>query len=203
VDWTKRRVSTQVSFHLRVESDAHKEAAMKSTPSSGVLSGVLASLLLASHAAAQTPAQSFTDLQPLLKPGQRVIVTDGKGLKTTGRVVSLLGNQLEIEERRLQIMFSEGSVRRVEADDSTWNGALIGAGVGLLLGVLAVKNPSANSEGEEMGLLGAGPLIGYFLGEAIDRETHRLLYVSPGTSGMTFVPLVGRARVGIAAAIRF
>src|SRR5205809_143627 len=139
---------------------------MKAISVIGRWSMVLAVLALGTvEATAQTPVQSFVDLQPRLKVGQRVFVTDDKGIVTTGRVVSIVGNQLAIdgtqrEPRRpfrarllhpsrpspqKRYLLTEDSVRRIENDDGAWNGALIGVGVGLLLGVWEV-NTSRSDE---------------------------------------------------------
>ena len=174
-------------------------------------------LLLGSDAAAQTPAQSFADLQPLLKPGQRVIVTDAKNVETTGRVVSILGNQLEIDQGRRQLVFSEDTVRWIVEDDSNWNGALIGAGVGLVLAVVATLWISERetgflgtgglNEAEVAGALVSLGLVGIFggsyLGGQIDGGIHRVLYLSPRKSNASIAPLLGFPRVGVAATIRF
>jgi hypothetical protein len=99
-----------------------------------IRSMLLATLALATaDAAAQAPAQSFAELQPTLEVGQTVFITE------------------------------EDSVRRIETDDSDWNGVLIGLGIGSLL-----MWPCANDE--EVG--GAGcvifPVIGMEIGRRID-----------------------------------
>lgn len=93
----------------------------------------------AAQSATQTLVQSFSALQSIVKPAQRVIVTDNTGHKHAGRVIAV-GNQLEMDpgqKRRLlsmdlpigrpQGVFSEDTVRRIENDDSTLNGLAIGS----------------------------------------------------------------------------
>ena len=195
---------------------------MKVTGGIRLSSLVLAALALGTDAAAQTPVQSFAALQPTLKVGQSVFVTDDKGIVTTGRVVSIVGNQLEIDgiqreprrsfrarllhpegpSARKRYLFTEDSVRRIENDDGAWNGALIGVGVGLLLTVWEVSTPQSDE-----GTLGTSlvifPALGGPLGGAIDKMIHRSLYVSARGKSASFAPFLGRGRAGIAATVRF
>lgn len=170
---------------------------------------LLAALALtANSAAAQTPAQSFADLQPTVKFGQRLIVKGEDGRTTKGRLVSITGNQLEIrrtrwffrEERRT---FTEDSVQRIENRDSTWNGSLIGAGVGGLVMFVSLEVPACNQPDDWscMPLL-LSPIAGWVVGDAIDGAINRPVFVSPRGTGITFWPLLGPARVGLAVTAR-
>ena len=175
----------------------------------GLRSMVLAVLALgAADAAAQPPVQSFADLQPTLKVGQSVLVTDDKGITTQGRVVSIVGNQLEISEprfsRKNNHLFTEVSVRRIEDADGSWNGELIGGAIGLLAGWAMVSNPPKNHDSEGGPVLGAGAVAaGVAMGKWIDNKIHRLLYVSPRRAGISFAPSLSPARVSIAATVHF
>ena len=171
---------------------------MKATSATAPWLVTLALLLVGSNASAQTPVQSFTELQPLLKPGQTVFITDSKGDETKGRVVSILGNQIEIKSGRVQLTFTEDSVRRIQKDDSTWNGILIGGGIGFLLGAWALKE----CDDEACLTPGIGALLGVLVGETIDGGTHRTLFVSPNKTRVSIAPLLGRNRFGLAATIR-
>ena len=172
---------------------------------------LLAALVLAANeAAAQAPVQSFADLQPLVKPGQQVIVWGDDGRKTIGRVVSLAGNQLEIQRRRLfrgeRRVFTEQSVGRIENHDSDWNGSLIGVGIGILTALTAARLSDGCGEHylnfcDYVAILSTP--AGYVVGSSIDGAINRTLYVSPGRTRVTLLPLLGRERAGLAAAIRF
>jgi hypothetical protein len=169
-----------------------------------VLLGTL--LLAASDATAQTPVQSFADLQPLVKTGQQVIVWDDDGRKIKAEVLSLSGNQLEIQRwrwffRRERQLFTEDSVRRIENPDSTANGGLLGVGVG---GLMAALRCWADDWGWAcLPWITLAPTAGGFVGAAIDGAVNQPLYVSPRAGGVTLVPLLGRERAGLAARIRF
>jgi hypothetical protein len=168
---------------------------------------LLAALVLAANeAAAQAPVQSFADLQPLVKPGQQVIVWGDDGRKTIGRVVSLAGNQLEIQRRRWfrgeRRVFTEQSVGRIENYDSDWNGSLIGVGIGILTAVLLRDGCGENDVFCDYVAILSTP-AGYVVGSSIDGAINRTLYVSPGGTRATLLPLLGRERAGLAAAIRF
>lgn len=180
---------------------------MSARPGIVLQSAAVASLLLCSSAAAQTPVrmpvQSLAALRPVLTPGERVIVTDSSGQQHPGKVSSLT-DQLQLDQgRQRQTLFSEDAIRRIEKDDSTWDGTLIGFGVGFALGIAVAKNPSADSEGEEIAVGVAICVAGPFVGEWIDGHFHRVLFVSPRRTSLALVPLVGRTRVGVAAGFRF
>jgi len=199
---------------LIILSSPMRRPAVKMATNIGRRFLLLAALVLAANdAAAQAPVQSFADLQPLVKPGQQVIVWGDDGRKTTGRVVSLAGNQLEIRRQRRfrfrqeRLVLTEGSVGRIEHRDSTWNGALLGAGVGVLMTVLVCKTENYYSADPLLRScllwISLGPLGGGLVGGAIDGAINRPLYVSAGGSRITLLPLLGRQRAGLAAAIRF
>src|SRR5262249_28139504 len=92
------------------------------------------------------PARSFSALQPLLTPGERVIVRDASGRTTKGRFVSLTESSLKVvrrgwTSRSEERTWTEGAVSRVQHEDSTWNGNVIGAAAGFVAIVVMVKSP--------------------------------------------------------------
>ena len=159
-------------------------------------------------ASAQAPAASFANLGPLVTTGQQVVVRDADGRKFIGEVVSLTGNQLEVERRRWfrreRRLFTEESTRRIEHRDSTANGVLIGAGVGALAALVACKTNRDPDNWSCLGWLSA-PVPAALIGGAMDGARNRPLYISPSTARLTVMPLlrVGRDRATLAAAIRF
>lgn len=172
-----------------------------------VLLGAL--VLAATDAAAQAPEQSFADLQPLIKPGQRVIVLGDDGRKVTAEVVSLTGTQLEVQRSRMfrlrkeQLVFTEGSVSRIENADSTANGGWLGFGVGALMALAVCKSDPGPENMSCLTWLTFAPTVGGFVGAGIDGAVNRPLYVSPRGGGVTLVPFLGREQAGLAARVRF
>ena len=86
-------------------------------------------ILAPSPAPAQATANSFAELQTVLKKGQTVMVTDASGQRVKGKVAEVSPSSLVvlIPEART---FAEGTVREIRAAGSSRNGALIGLGVG-------------------------------------------------------------------------
>src|SRR4030095_11688359 len=103
--------------------------------------GVLAGILFAAAVARAQDVSSFSDLPRVLQPGQRVIVREGDGRVSRGKVVLVDEHRLEIEWRRWlfarrQQSFTGATVESIKVKDSDWNGMLVGAGAGLLAGWL-------------------------------------------------------------------
>ena len=101
----------------------------------------LSALLLAIapfDARAQVVATSFEELQPLLKPGDPIDITETGGRKIKGRLGELSASSLELQAREGGTRFSEGDVRqiRLARRDSLWNGTLIGFAPGAAIGAL-------------------------------------------------------------------
>src|SRR5258708_206188 len=125
---------------------------MKPTNTTGLCLMLFAVVTARTDVAAQAPARTLVDLQSRLKGGEGVWVVDDKGLKTTGRVVSISGAQVEVEGTqrpkslvkkfffvegtapRKRYVFTETSLRWIQTDDSTWDGIVIGVAIGGLMG---------------------------------------------------------------------
>ena len=150
----------------------------------------------------EAPNHSFQQLT--VKPQQRIHVQPTDGKTISWRVVSLTGDQLEVERRRWNFriekrIFTQGSVRRIKAHDSSLNGMLIGAGAGFLGGVLI------GSICNDLGCLWPAVLsigMGPSLGIAIDEFRERTIYTPTAGTTVTLSPLAGPNRFGVAAQIR-
>lgn len=175
----------------------------------------IAFVLVAGTVAAQTvtPVQSFANLQPLVISGQEVIVWQNDGRKVVGRVVSVSGDKLELRRpprfigRDRHDVYVESAVTRIEARDSTFNGGLIGLGLGLLVSVAATVTEDRNDDDSNALLYVVwSPTIGGFIGAAIDGAINRPLFVSPSAKRVTLRPVVrgkGGRVVGAMATVRF
>ena len=156
---------------------------------------------------AQTPVQSFDQLNGVVSPGMSVVVQTADGRRATGKVLSLSGAAIEIDRQlwffRVRTMsIPAGSVRRVEKRDSTWNGALIGVGIGAAATVaecVATRNNPGDWSCLEWALI--APLAGGAIGEGIDARIRQPLYISGPRVQLS--PVGGRGRIGVVAAVRF
>jgi hypothetical protein len=133
-------------------------------------------------AAAQPPVDAFADLRSVLKVGQDVIVTDTLGDTQRGELLTISSTELTIRWRSLfrrrERSFREETVRRVQVADSTWNGSLVGLGIGVAVTVIGAQ--SCDDSAGCYGVLLAAP-SGILAGEMIDRARNRVVFVSPGT----------------------
>jgi hypothetical protein len=174
-----------------------------------ILLASLATLAIAAEAAAQVPVQAFGDLPTVLVTGQRVIAREAGGRTSRGRVVSLSDGTLEIEWRRWIFQrrhrsLSERSVQSISIQDSDWNGTLLGAGVGILAGMVIDEQPCGVVE-PCLKPIGAylGAWIGALIGGAVDRSMNQVVYRSPRREGLRITPIVGTRRVGFTASAAF
>jgi hypothetical protein len=154
--------------------------------------------------AQEPPVHSFELLQ--VQVGQRLIVAPEDGRSVDGRLISKTGNELAIERRRWNFkkerrVFTEQSVRRISLKDSTLNGTLIGAGVGLAGAVIVY-----NTCDDDLGCIAPfmmAILLGPPIGRTIDGFNNRELYTSDPGSRVTVSPMVAPNRLGVLAQIRF
>ena len=158
-----------------------------------VLALALSSAAGAEEQADSVPARSFTALQPLLTPGERLIIRDGSGRKTHGRLVSLSGDELEIKRRRWNLRterraWMEGTVERIQHEDSRWEGGVVGAAVGLAAVVIMVKS---RCDERCLPFAGTGVPLGALIGSAIDGSINQTLYASPFGSRFSIAPASG------------
>jgi len=153
--------------------------------------------------AQEPPVHSFQQLQ--VKPGQWLIVRAEDGKTARGRVVSIAGGQLDMEQRRWPFrkerrVFTEQAVRRIDLFDSTLNGTLIGTGIGVLSAV-AIRTTCRGWDCAYPYTLSL--VLGPVLGEGIDGMINRTIYTPNRGTGVTVSPLLGANRRGLAARIRF
>lgn len=174
-----------------------------------VLMSLTAVLLSAPHASAQTPAASFGELDAHQLTGQRVIVRQRAGRPFHGRLISVAGNQVEVERirwfRRQRQTFIEGEVRRIDYEDSIWDGFAKGAAVGFASAVTFAKLPACNTPDNFTCLPGVALSVpvGILIGETIDRAVNRPAFEAPTGASIALSPLVGRGRSGVALTVRF
>jgi hypothetical protein len=159
-----------------------------------VLALALSSAAGADEQAESVPARSFTALQPLLIPGERLIVRDNSGRKTHGRFVSLSGDELEIKRRRWNFRterrtWTEGTVEQIQHEDSRWEGGAIGAAVGVAVAAILMRAPQCDERC--LPLVAVAVPIGIKIGEAVDGSMNLTLYESRFVSRFRIAPAPG------------
>ena len=167
-----------------------------------VLTAALMAIAHVALAQAQ-PVHSFQQLQ--VKPGQLLIVKTQDGKAVRGMVVSLAGSQLEMERRRWPFrkerrVFTEQAVRRIDLQDSTVDGTLIGAGIGVV-GAIVIRRTCGGWNCAYPYVLSIG--LGPSLGGMIDGRINRTIYTANQGTGVTVSPLLGPNLLGLAARLRF
>ena len=186
----------------------------------GIASGVSAQALTREDVAPQgavaaRPAdtQSFDILRSALKPRQNVRVRDVDGRVAKGKVVSTSENELVLSRpRRLfpffrsdeHLSFRKDALEWVQAVDSTWNGQVIGLGVGVAVTALMV---SASDETERSWLVlfpGSEIVIGAaYVGGLIDARHNETIYQRPAERRVTLAPIAAKHRLGVLASVSF
>jgi len=170
----------------------------------------------------QSATASFDALHAILETGYEVVVRDAAGRKTRGRVSSVSDDHIVIFQEGatpfLRIIhpaaerrFPAESVTRIDIVDSTWNGTLIGAGVGvgLAFGISRWEEravPDSNSE-KGLGTLvfgGLGIVVSSAVGHFIDLSMNAPIYERQSrTPKISIVPLLGGERIGLMAQVHF
>jgi len=165
---------------------------------------ILAATFVASAqvAAAQEPVHTFQQLQ--VGVGQAIVVKPNQGRTAAWSVVSIVGDQLQVERRRWNFRierktFTEQTAARIDLHDSTLDGTLKGAGVGLA-GALIIAQTCQD-------LVCILPFIlslsmGAPIGGAIDEAINRTIYSAGQPARVTFVPLLGQNRIGLTARLQ-
>jgi hypothetical protein len=162
----------------------------------------LLAVLLPIEARAQLVATSFDELRPLLKPGERIEITDSNGRLARGRVVELSPAALDVLIRESQSegrdalaaqrRFAELDIRQIQIEhrDSLWNGTLIGLGTAALPGMATIAyGLQATRDGYTTGpeVAGAGLIflgIGAGVGALVDASIHgrTTVFIRPAAS---------------------
>jgi len=168
---------------------------------------MLAAILFAAGDARAQDVASFSDLPRVLEAGQRVIVREGDGRVSRGKVVLVDEHRLAIQWRRWlfarrERSFTGATVESIKVKDSDWNGMLVGAGVGLLAGWLWDLQCC---DGFSIAPAGAvmGALTGVAVGSLIDQSINEAVYRKTLRSRVTFAPVLGAGRVGFTASKAF
>lgn len=138
------------------------------------------------------PASSFEDLELRGILGETVYVIDTSGRETRGRVATLSDVALTVTVDKTRRAFAADDVRRIDRRrrDSVWNGLLMGAGAGALLGFgfgRSVDSPACPrpriecGQGAVIGTVGGGlwGAVGGWITDALIRK-REIIYAPRG-----------------------
>lgn len=150
-------------------------------------------------AEAQGVANSLNELRLLVRPGDRVTITDTRGTDVTGRVEALSPTSIRLMVGDQPRAWQEGEIAviRQRRADSLGNGALWGLGVGVGLAALAVA--AIGVDNADVGWAAAAVAfyggVGAGVGVGVDAliQRRQVIYEPPSPSfgRLTFTP--GRA----------
>jgi hypothetical protein len=164
-------------------------------------------LFLGFHEATAQTAQSFEQLQMLVKPGDKVSVTDELGVVTEGQIAGLSSALLRLRVNSSIRELSESDVKSIHQrrNDSLKNGALIGTGVGLGIGAFGAVG-CALSDGYCS--VGDGTGVGAAIGVGIDalfksKETIYLGRTKVTLNRHSIKPILSPSRKGAAMSFSF
>jgi hypothetical protein len=167
-------------------------------------------IVTSAAAAAAQPAQSFDQLQILIKPGDTILVTDLAGITTKGKVTELSRTVLGLSVNGKTQDLSEMNIDRIRQwrSDSLKNGALIGLGVGIGMGTLGsfFCERSDNSCKAAMIVTSAGVYTAVGVGIDALIASKQTIYVGRTRTtalGFRIRPILQPARRGIAMAVSF
>ena len=110
------------------------------------VSTISALLFVSTTAAAQTPAD---DIRAQVKDGQKVSVTDDQGRDFKGRIIRLTSDVLTIAKGRERTDIPYTDIVKIDRVDTLKNGALIGLGVGSVMGILFVMPSDCEPDSNE------------------------------------------------------
>ena len=172
-------------------------------------------LLVLALAGAVPPieAQETGPLQDLsrtgeLRAGDRIYVTDADGKRRRGRLLDLTPTALTIATRDEDWTLPGSEVERIERRDSLLNGALIGAGVGLVLNCMPHPGCWGNpvAVGLHVAIDHGYPyfiLAGAAVGALVDAGRLTTLYRASGTARVSVAPLVSPEGAGAGLTVKW
>lgn len=160
--------------------------------------------------AAQGIAGSFEQLQLLVRPGDKVTVTDTSGRESSGRISELSTSGLTVLVNGARQEFTEREVTtiRQRRQDSLANGALWGLAVGGVLagGLVAAFWETGDHAGEAAAFVAVYSGIGAGIGVGVDALITRrhVIYQRPAQRvEIRVAPLLAPARRGAVVTVRF
>jgi hypothetical protein len=171
---------------------------------------VMALLGLAPRAAfAQKVARTFDELQGRVLLGEAVKVIDGEGQATRGTLLRLTASDITLRTEAGEQTIDGRTVAEVKARRSgpLWNGAVIGAAIATVPGIVALASDDVECDNCAAGFLiaaGMGAAIGVGIDALVKGDvTVMKLPSTRAGNRFTVVPVVERQRQGVFCSIRF
>jgi len=164
----------------------------------------------------QEIAGSFEQLRVLVKAGDQVRVTDATGRETTGKIADLSPTALAllVDGQRREILAHDVGTIHQRRSDSLATGArvgfAIGAGLGLVGGLLIASEYDEIGPGQIIGISFMYGALGAGMGVGMDAliETEQVIYANaarttPAPAAVKIRPVLTRARRGVVVSIGF
>jgi hypothetical protein len=196
---------------LDIDCVAHEEVRMKTGWFAATLVWFCL-LAVGAPCAAQEPVRDFSQLNTRLRPGDTIWLTDAQGREVKGRILSLSGDALTLENGGRSFGARDVTAIELRRNDSLGNGALIGLGVG---GGISLAGCLASVERRDRGwcILAAGFYggVGAGIGVGIDALIPGKkipAYRAPGAGGagcarLSIAPVVTPRAKGVALSVVF
>jgi hypothetical protein len=176
------------------------------------LAGGLAFIFCLLTAAPARAQETFGDLGQKVREGQKVIVIDQQGAMTKGRVESVSATALVVDYGQGRIpdpslattrTFKPADVQKVQKPGHLWDGAIKGAFIGAIPGVLAMTADCYDCRYGAFTLFTTG--VGAAVGVGIDAlfGPKTVFRGSARPPRIALAPIVGRERRGVSASFRF
>ena len=171
-----------------------------------------AMLVISMECSAQT-ADSFEQLQVLVKPGDNVYVTDSTGQTTKGRISQLSATSLGLTVNGAPRDLVQNDVYEIRQwkHDSLANGAIIGTSIGGLLSAIfavAACSEGCRGQGGDVALFilvftGMGTGIGTGIDALV--LSKQTIFKNPGRSSgkLQIRPIINRSNTGVRVAFSF
>lgn len=162
-----------------------------------------------SAASAQTLVEADSRLESVLSPGTTAWITDSAGREEKTRIVDVSGGVVTTETGNDLRQRSAGDIMRVRVrqSDSVLNGALIGAGSAVALGLfLCTRTEPWENCRDDVGPVLKIAAVGAGIGIAIDalvRGRKTIYEAGRGSARLSVAPLAGRRTAGLRVALTF
>jgi hypothetical protein len=169
------------------------------------------SLMLLGYLSPEATAQqatSFEELRSLVRPGDKVALTDSLGKITKGAIADISLSSLRMDVKGATVEWRENDVRRLDKGrrDPWWDWALIGGGIGAVSSYLLAEGSDNDSYKGIWIPWGAG--IGAATGAIIDLSKRKFdtVFQAPTRSTdnrIRFAPILRKDATGAALSFSF